>query len=193
MTTNGLQPMTANEFSGLVLKQKDRRSSLLDITSGQHEVKTTGSGNAKKIALFKGTYTDRKGQQQIYPVVDVDGQAVALSALSGKAAIVTDDGNLTPRPGIVEEGATYDDVLDALKNNGYKFNLTHVVGRVNGFHGRYGVVTKQTAPLSLDFSHPFGWLFFCQVCLAIGKTQPYVLPANVYSRAVCIYCFSVVV
>ena len=120
MTTNGLQPMTANEFSGLVLKQKDRRSSLLDLTAGEWEVKTQGSGNAKKIVLFKGTYTDRKGQQQIYPVVDVNGQAVALSALAGKAAIVADDGNLTPRPGIVEEGATYDDVLDALKNNGYK-------------------------------------------------------------------------
>ena len=142
MTTNGMVQLTANEFSGLVNKQKDRRSSLLDLTSGQHEVKTAGNGNAKKVVLFKGTYTDRKGQQQIYPVVDVDGQAVALSALAGKAAIVADDGNLTPRPGIVEEGATYDDVLDALKNNGYKFNLSHVVGRVNGFHGRYGVVTK---------------------------------------------------
>ena len=142
MTTNGMQQLTANEFSGLVNKQKDRRSSLLDLTSGECEVKTSGSGNAKKIVLFKGTYTDRKGQQQIYPVVDVNGQAVALSALAGKAAIVADDGNLIPRPGIVEEGATYDDVLDALKANGYKFTLTHVVGRVNGFHGRYGVVTK---------------------------------------------------
>ena len=183
--------LTAQEFNGLVNKQKDRRSSLLDITSGQHEVKTTGSGNAKKVVLFRGTYTDRKGQQQIYPVVDVDGQAVALSALAGKAAIVTDDGNLTPRPGIVEEGATYDDVLDALKSNGYKFNLSHVVGRVNGFHGRYAVVTKQTAP---SIQPPIRVaIFFCQVCLAIGKTQPYVLLANVYSRAVCIYCFSVVV
>ena len=192
MTTNGMQQLTANEFSGLVNKQKDRRSSLLDLAAGECEVKTSGSGNAKKIVLFKGTYTDRKGQQQIYPVVDVNGQAVALSALAGKAAIVADDGTLTPRPGIVEEGATYDDVLDALKANGYKFTLTHVVGRVNGFHGRYGVVTKQTT-LFPQFSHPFGWLFFCQVCLAIGKTQPYVLLANVYSRAVCIYCFSVVV
>jgi len=142
MTTNGMVQLSANEFSGLVNKQKDRRSSLLDLTSGQHEVKTTGSGNARKVVLFKGTYTDRKGQQQIYPVVDVNGQAVALSALAGKAAIVADDGNLTPRPGIVEEGATYDDVLDALKANDFKFTLTHVVGRVNGFHGRYGVVTK---------------------------------------------------
>lgn len=192
MTTNGMVQLTVAEFSGLVSKQKDRRSSLLDLASGQHEVKTTGSGNAKKIVLFKGTYTDRKGQQQIYPVVDVDGQAVALSALAGKAAIIADDGNLIPRPGIVEEGSTYDDVLEALKANGYKFNLTHVVGRVNSFHGRYGVVTKQTTPLP-QFSHPFGWLFFCQVCLAIGKTQPYVLLANVYSRTVCIYCFSVVV
>lgn len=142
MTTNGLQPMTANELSGLVSKQKDRRSSLLDLTAGEWEVKTSGSGNAKKIVLLKGTYTDRKGQQQIYPVVDVNGQAVALSALSGKAAVVGDDGNLVARIGVCEENSTYDQILDALKANGYKFNLTHVTGRVNGFHGRYGIVTK---------------------------------------------------
>ena len=141
MTTKGMQQLTANEFSGLVKKQKDRRSSLLDLTAGQWEVKTKGSGNAKEIMLFKGVYTDKRGQQQIYPVVDVNGQAVALSALAGKTAVITDDGNLIPRPGIVEEGS-YDDVLDALKANGYKFNLTHVIGRVNGFRGRYGVVTK---------------------------------------------------
>lgn len=142
MTTNGMQQLTANEFSGLVNKQKDRRSSLLDLTAGEWEVKTSGSGNAKKIVLLKGTYTDRKGQQQIYPVVDVNGQAVALSALAGKSAVVADDGTLTARTGICEEGSTYDQILDALKTNDYKFNLTHVTGNVNGFHGRYGVVTK---------------------------------------------------
>lgn len=142
MTTNGLQPMTANELSGLVSKQKDRRSSLLDLTAGEWEVKTSNSGNAKKIVLLRGTYTDRKGQQQIYPVVDVNGQAVALSALAGKAAVVGDDGNLVARTGVCEEGSTYDQILDALKSNSYKFNLSHVTGRVNGFHGRYGIVTK---------------------------------------------------
>ena len=136
MTTTGLQPMTANEFSGLVNKQKDRRSSLLDLTAGQWEVKTTGSGNAKKVVLLKGTYPDRKGQQQIYPVVDINGQAVALSALAGKAPVLLDDGNFVARVGVCDEGSTYDQILDALKSNGFKFNLTHVVGRVNGFHGR---------------------------------------------------------
>ena len=142
MTTNGLSVMTDNEFSGLVVKQKDRRSSLLDIPAGVCDIKTSGSGANKKAVILRGTYIDRKGQTQVYPVLDVAGQAVAVSALAGKAAVVADDGNLIPRTGVCEEGSTYDQILDAIKANGFKFTLAHVVGRVNGFHGRYGVVTK---------------------------------------------------
>lgn len=142
MTTNGMVQLTANEFSGLVNKQKDRRSSLLDLTAGEWEIKTQGSGNSKKVVLLKGSYTDRKGQKQIYPVVDVNGQAVALSALAGKSPVLLDDGNFKARAGVCDEGSTYDQILDAIKANNYKFNLTHVTGSVNGFHGRYGIVTK---------------------------------------------------
>ena len=141
MTTNNLQPITANELSGLVTKQKNRQSSLLSLPIGECTVKTTGSGANKTIALFKAEYTDRNGQKQIYPVCDVNNQAVALSALQTKDSVIV-NGTPTARPGIVDAGSTYDMVVDALKANGYKFNLDFVTGRCNGFFGRYAIVTK---------------------------------------------------
>ena len=148
MTTTGLQQLTANEFSVLSQKQKDKRSCLLDIPAGTHEVETetTGSGRnaVTTVKLFKKSYTDNKGRTQFYPVAQIKGTnlGVALSALAGKSPIALDGGGFQSRDGIVDEGATYDDVLDGLKANGFKFKLDHVTGTVNGFHGRYGIVTK---------------------------------------------------
>lgn len=148
MTTNGLQTLSASEFSVLSQKQKDKRSCLLDIPAGTHEVETetTGSGRnaVTTVKLFKKSYVDNKGRTQFYPVAQIKGttMGVALSALAGKSPVALDGGGFSNREGIVEEGATYDDVLDALKSNGFKFSLTHTNGTVNGFHGRYGIVTK---------------------------------------------------
>jgi hypothetical protein len=144
MTTNGAQRLDANEFAVLSQKQKDKRSCLLDIPAGVHEVTTEGTGANKKVVLFKKSYVDNKGRTQIYPIAQIKGTTlgVALSALAGKSPVALDGGGFSNREGIVEEGATYDDVLDALKNNGFKFTLTHINGTVNGFHGRYGIVTK---------------------------------------------------
>ena len=148
MTTNGLQPLTANEFSVLSQKQKDKRSCLLDIPAGTHEIETETTGTGRNavttVKLYKKSYVDNKGRTQFYPVAQIKGTnlGVALSALAGKSPIALDGGGFSNREGIVEEGATYDDVLDSLKANGFKFSLTHVTGTVNGFHGRYGVVTK---------------------------------------------------
>ncbi len=148
MTTNGLQPLTTAEFSVLSQKQKDKRSCLLDIPAGTHEVETettgTGGNAVTTVKLFKKSYVDNKGRTQFYPVAQIKGttMGVALSALAGKSPIALDGGGFSNREGIAEEGATYDDVLDALRNNGFKFSLTHTTGTVNGFHGRYGVVTK---------------------------------------------------
>lgn len=142
MTTNGLQPLADNEFSGLVTKQKDRKSKLLDIPAGECTIKTTGSGQNKKVVRLKDTYIDHKGQTQVYPVYDVNGQICPLSSLSGKAPIVTEDGTLVPRPGICDAGSDYSEIEAAVKANDFKFTLSFVTGRVNGFYGRYAVVTK---------------------------------------------------
>ena len=142
MTTNGLQPMADNELNGLVTKQKTRRSKLLDIPAGECQIKTTGSGNAKKAVRLRDTYVDRKGQTQVYPVYDVNGQICPLSSLSGKAPVILEDGTTVAREGICAAGADYSEIEDAVKANGFKFTLSFVQGRVNGFYGRYAVVTK---------------------------------------------------
>ena len=142
MTTNGLQPLADNEFGGLVSKQKDRRSKLLDIPAGVCTIKTSGSGNAKKVVRLKDTYVDRKGQTQVYPVYDVNGQICPLSSLSGKAPIILEDGTTVPRPGICDAGSDYSEIEAAIIANDFKFTLSFVQGRVNGFYGRYAVVTK---------------------------------------------------
>jgi len=148
MTTNGLQRLDANEFAVITQRQKDKRSCLLDIPAGTHEIETETTGTGRNaittVKLFKKSYVDNKGRTQVYPVAQIKGTTfgVALSALAGKSPVALDGGGFENREGIAQEGATYDDVLDALKNNGFKFTLNHVTGQVNGFHGRYGIVTK---------------------------------------------------
>jgi hypothetical protein len=139
---SALQKLTQSEFEGLVIRQKERQSSLLRLTEGINTVETEGSGNNKKIVLYADKYLDNKGQEQTFPCVNCDGKAVALSALAGKDTIVMADGTLVARSGIAPVGSTYEDILDALKSNGYKFNLKKVNGRCNGIFRAYGVVTK---------------------------------------------------
>lgn len=141
---SSLQKLTQKEFDGLVTRQKERQSSLLRLDEGVNAVETEGSGANKKIVLYADKYLDNKGQEQTFPCVNCDGKAVALSALAGKDSITTADGTLVARSGVAPVGSTYQDILDALKDCDYKFNLKKVNGRCNGIFRAYGVVTKAT-------------------------------------------------
>ena len=142
MATLTLKRMSADKFTELTTKQKDRQNSLNLLNDGQSTVATEGTGANKKVVLYEGSYLTKTKETRVYPVIEVNGQAVALSALCGKSPIIDNEGNLINREGIVPVGATYQDILDALKDNDYKFTLSHINGRVNGFYGRYPIVTK---------------------------------------------------
>ena len=138
----GLTPMTEAQFNTAVNDQMRFIPALALIPAGVCTIKTSGSGNAKKVVRLKDTYVDRKGQTQVYPVYDVNGQECPLSSLSGKAPIILEDGTTVPRPGICDAGSDYSEIEAAIIANGFKFTLSFVQGRVNGFYGRYAVVTK---------------------------------------------------
>lgn len=147
MTTNERKPITVTELASIDAKRKSFKSSAANVAEGIVTFKMVTKNRKKEISLVAVGYQKRDGSTAEYPAVETEsGEAIALSAFRGKDPVTTLDGKVLNCPNLVEFDENYENTYNALVeiiNKGGNIRLTRVVGRRNGYKGRYEIFTVE--------------------------------------------------